>query len=115
MNRKEIFFQRLRDEMKKRRVSEARLGERIGISRGSVYQWMHRDTYPCVEDLLSICAEFSVTPDYLLGYTLRGFPDKYYHDALNAINEGRKDWTDKEKFRLIVAILDAENVEKQKS
>lgn len=57
----------LKRERKKNRLTQAEVGEKLGLSQQAVAKWENNTTEPRAQDLLSLAALYNVTVDYLLG------------------------------------------------
>lgn len=60
------FSTRLLNLREEARLTQAELGERVGVSQNQVYRWEKGST-PSVEMLIALAKEFDVTADYLIG------------------------------------------------
>ena len=57
----------LKRERKKNRLTQAEVGEKLGLSQQAVAKWENNTTEPRAQDLLALAALYNVTVDYLLG------------------------------------------------
>ena len=57
----------LKRERKKNRMTQAEVGDKLGISQQAVAKWENNTTEPKTQDLLALAALYNVTVDYLLG------------------------------------------------
>ena len=57
----------LKRERKKNRLTQAEVGEKLGVSQQAVAKWENNTTEPKAQDLLALAALYDVTVDYLLG------------------------------------------------
>jgi len=67
MDIKRIFAMRLHNLRSQNGVSQAELGDEIGISRGSISFYENEDRVADIETLLKLCRYFNVSADYLIG------------------------------------------------
>lgn len=56
---------------KERRMSQAKLAERLGVSQTAVSQWETNKNYPDISTIKELAEIFSVTTDYLLNVDTR--------------------------------------------
>ena len=56
-----------------KRLTQADLAERIGISPASVNKWMSGGT-PAIDKLPQLCEILKITPNELFGYEQEGLP-----------------------------------------
>ncbi len=75
------FPQRLKQILKKRKITQRELAHRLGVSEGGVANWMS-GTMPSVARLIQICRVLDVSSDYLLGIDEHGCIEHYEHGAL---------------------------------
>lgn len=59
--------QRIAQKRKELGLSQEGLGERLGVSRQTVYKWESDAALPEIEKLVNLSREFSVSIDWLLG------------------------------------------------
>ncbi|MDE7172404.1 MAG: helix-turn-helix domain-containing protein, partial [Oscillospiraceae bacterium] len=59
--------QRIAQKRKELGISQEGLGERLGVSRQTVYKWESDAALPEIEKLVNLSREFSVSIDWLLG------------------------------------------------
>lgn len=60
----------LKRERKKRRLTQADIGEQLGVSQQAVAKWENNSTEPRAQDLVTLAAIYNVSVDYLLGREL---------------------------------------------
>ena len=62
-----FFASRLKDLREKEGLTQAQLGEKLGVSRGSIGYYEKQERVPDIEFLYATSTFFKVTPEYLLG------------------------------------------------
>lgn len=60
------FSEKLREQRKSRGYTQEELAEKLGVSRQAIARWESGETTPDMELLIRICAEFSVSADYMI-------------------------------------------------
>lgn len=60
------FNEKIQALRKQKHLSQEEFGDRVGVSRQSVYKWEAGQSYPDTEKLLVISRIFNVSTDYLL-------------------------------------------------
>ena len=78
------FPQRLREILKKRKITQRELAHRLQVSEGGVANWMS-GTMPSISRLIEICSFLDVSSDYLLGIDEHGCIEHYEHGAFGWI------------------------------
>lgn len=63
------FGERVRELRKQRNITQAKLGELLGLAQQSIGAWETGRAYPDVDGLISLSKLFDVSTDYLLGIT----------------------------------------------
>ena len=48
-------------------LSQAELGDRLGVTQQSVFAWEHEKTTPQIQTAIELCRMYGVSMDYLLG------------------------------------------------
>ena len=61
------FGERVRELRKQRNITQAKLGEFLGLAQQSIAAWETGRAYPDVDGLISLSKLFDVSTDYLLG------------------------------------------------
>lgn len=61
------FAERLKQLREERGLSQAKIGEVLGVSRYAVYTYEKEKAFPTAEGLMALADFFDVTVDYLLG------------------------------------------------
>lgn len=65
---KDIFLQRLRAELSKRKLTVKKFSEEIGVNEATVYNWLYMEkATPRAATLVDIALYLNVSTDYLLG------------------------------------------------
>ena len=59
--------QRISDKRKELGLSQEALGEKLGVSRQSIYKWESDSSLPDVDKLIALSRLFSVSVGWLLG------------------------------------------------
>lgn len=62
----EDFAKRLRDERKKKRLTQSHLEKKLGLSHGVISKYEKQITSPSIDTLANMALEFHVSSDYLL-------------------------------------------------
>lgn len=62
----ETIGQRIRAQRKALRLSQEKLGSRIGVAGGAISQWESDKTRPIGENLIRLAAELRLSPDFIL-------------------------------------------------
>lgn len=62
----ETIGQRIRAQRKALRLSQEKLGSRIGVAGGAISQWEGDKTRPIGENLMRLAAELRLSPDFIL-------------------------------------------------
>ena len=78
------FPQRLKQILKKRKITQRELAHRLQVSEGGVANWMS-GTMPSISRLIEICSFLDVSSDYLLGLDEHGCIEHYEHGAFGWI------------------------------
>ncbi len=78
------FPQRLKQILKKRKITQRELAHRLQVSEGGVANWMS-GTMPSISRLIEICSFLDVSSDYLLGIDEHGCIEHYEHGAFGWI------------------------------
>lgn len=79
--RMETFGQRLRRAILAADVTQTRLGEDVGRTKGAVSQWVNDESEPDLRTLAKICERLQVSADYLV----RGIEARYLDEQTAAI------------------------------
>lgn len=58
--------EKIKTQRKKKRMSQQKLGEIMGVSRQSVIKWEKSTSFPEIEKIIKLSEIFGVTIDYLL-------------------------------------------------
>lgn len=58
--------EKIKIQRKKKRMSQQKLGEIMGVSRQSVIKWEKSTSFPEIEKIIKLSEIFGVTIDYLL-------------------------------------------------
>ena len=66
-----MFGSKLYEIRKKRKISQEKLAERIGVSRQAIQKWEAGSSYPDSVNLLALARSLQVSTDILLGNDLR--------------------------------------------
>ena len=74
------FPQRLKQVLKKRKITQRELARRLRVSEGGVANWMS-GTMPSISRLIEICDFLDVSSDYLLGIDEHGCIEHYKNGA----------------------------------
>lgn len=103
----ELFQRRLKDAMKKERVTQEALAAKAGIAQSAISAYLNGQRFPKVKTLRDIAAVLSVEPSYLMGmdreteteriigkyYSLDGFNrakvEGYMDSLISIAQEGR--------------------------
>ena len=59
--------QRIAQKRKEQNLSQEALGERLGVSRQSIYKWESDTSLPDIDKLVALSRLFHVSVDWLLG------------------------------------------------
>ena len=78
------FSRRLREILKKKKITQRELAHRLQVSEGGVANWMS-GTMPSISRLVEICSFLEVSSDYLLGIDDHGCIEHYEHGAFGWI------------------------------
>lgn len=78
------FSRRLREILKKKKITQRELAHRLGVSEGGVANWMN-GTMPSISRLIEICGLLDVSSDYLLGIDEHGCIEHHEHGAFGWI------------------------------
>ena len=78
------FSRRLREILKKRKITQRELAHRLQVSEGGVANWMS-GTMPSISRLIEICSFLDVSSDYLLGIDEHGCIEHFEHGAIGWI------------------------------
>ncbi len=88
------FAERLLEERKKQKMTQADVAEALGISFQTVSQWERGETSPDISKLADIAALFHVTTDYLLtGETPQHMHIDYYGKLSDRLFDEKKMYT----------------------
>lgn len=63
------FNDRVRELRKKKKLTQASLGEKMGVFESQIRKWENGDSYTSVPKLIELSKIFGVTTDYILGLT----------------------------------------------
>mgnify|MGYP002542054856 CR=1 FL=1 len=66
-NTRKIFAERLRALREDAKLTQAQLGDELGVSRGSISYYENMDRVPDIEFLVKVTDFFDVATDYMLG------------------------------------------------
>lgn len=66
-NTRKIFAERLRALREEAKLTQAQLGDKLGVSRGSISYYENMDRVPDIEFLVKVTDFFDVATDYMLG------------------------------------------------
>ena len=69
------FNEKLLTLRKNAGMSQDALAEKLGVTRQAVSKWEQGTAMPETKSIVQIAQVFSVTTDYLLGYTAVQYPD----------------------------------------
>ena len=78
------FSRRLREILKKKKITQRELAHRLQVSEGGVANWMN-GTMPSISRLIEICSFLDMSSDYLLGIDENGCIEHYEHGAIGWI------------------------------
>ena len=96
----------LKKERKKYGLTQAELGERLGVKQQAICKWEKNESEPSSENLSTLATMYGVTVDYLLGReTERNTPDVPYN-VLHLLSEvacGAPNFTEDNYEELIVS------------
>lgn len=99
----------LKKERKKYGLTQAELGERLGVKQQAICKWEKNESEPSSGDLLTLASMYGVSVDYLLGRTAgTPQPDVPYH-VLHLLSEvacGAPNFTEDNYEELIVSNMD---------
>ena len=70
-----ITFYLIKTIKEEKKLTQADLAERIGISPASVNKWMSGGT-PAIDKLPQLCEILKITPNELFGYEQEGLPQE---------------------------------------
>ncbi len=96
----------LRKERKRKGLTQAELGERLGVKQQAICKWEKNESEPSSEDLLTLANMYGVSVDYLLGREpMRDVPDvsfQTYH-LLSEVACGQPNVAEDDYEELIVS------------
>ena len=97
-----IWGDRIKELRLASKISQTKLGEAVGVSQQSVYQWESGKSAPDLESLIKVAAFFDVTADYILGITDN--PSVHFHlddpnssEFVTIVTENKKAPTSKQR------------------
>ncbi len=64
-----MFKERFKDLLKARKTNAFALAKAICVPKSIVYEWIHGEREPSVENMLKVADHFGVSLEYLLGRT----------------------------------------------
>ena len=96
---------RIKELRKTLRLSQTAFGERIGLGRGSIKGFDEKTTVPTSSQLVVICKEYNVNPDWLNHGTGEMFLERDSDDEINDFLSSIMDDDDKSiRKRFILAL-----------
>lgn len=81
------FSDRLRNIREEKGLSQAQLGEKIGVSRGAISYYENQSRVPDIRTLKKLATFFNVSTDWLLGLEEKDIPYERYKAALDETME----------------------------
>lgn len=63
----ELFQRRLKEAMKREKVTQKALAEKVGVAQSAISAYLNGQRYPKIKTLREIARVLSVEPTYLLG------------------------------------------------
>ena len=83
MDTKSIFAKRFRELREAAGLKQSEMGEKLGVSRGSISFYENCDRTPDIEFVANAAQYFKVSSDYLLGLTNAPTTDPYRRAAFD--------------------------------
>ena len=84
-----MFGEKLRELRKQKKLTQADLGSKIGVSPSAIGMYEQGNREPDNDTLLKLCEVFNVTTDYLINSELKQsifFSPDYDHELLNVVD-----------------------------
>lgn len=85
MDTKSIFAKRFRELREAAGLKQSEMGEKLGVSRGSISFYENCDRNPDIEFIANAAQYFKVSSDYLLGLTDTPTTDPYRRAAFDSL------------------------------
>lgn len=64
----QLLADRIKSARGARKLSQAQLGEALGVTGGAVSEWERGLSLPDAPKIVGLCETLNVTPDFLFGY-----------------------------------------------